>query len=85
MKEEDEIVVLQEFEFLSDADTLKGMLESNGIPAMVTDRLNPYGTIYSRPKVRVFARDLEAARRLMADTLDEDTLADMAMNARADD
>ncbi|MGM9803835.1 MAG: putative signal transducing protein [Muribaculaceae bacterium] len=65
MEHPEDLVKLQEYEFIADAYIIKGMLESNGIPATVTDEYNPYGSAFSKPRVLVFRRDEAAARELM--------------------
>ena len=64
MEKDDDLIKLEEYEFQVDAQIIKTMLEGNGIPAMVTDELNPYGSTFSKPRVRVFRRVAVAARRL---------------------
>ena len=66
MEKDQQLVTLESFGILSDAQMLKGMLEGNGIPAMVTEEYNPLGTVFSMSRVLVFAHDLDEARRLMA-------------------
>ena len=79
MEKDDDLIKLEEYEFQVDAHIVKGMLESNGIPAMVTDELNPYGSTFSKPRVLVFRRDEAAARRLMEQVqMSDDDLDAMA-------
>lgn len=83
MENNDELVLLEAYDFITDAQMLKGMLESNGIPAMVTEEYNPYGTTFSRSRVLVFAHDADKARQLMAQGgIGEDALDAMAENAK---
>ncbi len=83
MEKSDELVLLKKFYFVSEAQILKGMLESNGIPAMVTEEYNPYGTAFSMSRVLVFAHDYEAACALMnAASMGDDALDAMAEEAR---
>ncbi|MGN0213501.1 MAG: putative signal transducing protein [Muribaculaceae bacterium] len=79
MEKDDDLIKLGEYEFIADAYIIKGMLESNGIPAMVTDELNPYGSTFTKPRVLVFRRDEAAARELMqASSMSEGELDAMA-------
>lgn len=63
-----ETVTLQAYDTLAEAEIVRGMLQSNGIPAMVTEEHNPYGTLYAQPRVLVFDRDLQQARQLIGNT-----------------
>lgn len=81
MEKDDQLVMLESYESLSDAQMLKGMLESNGIPAMVTEEYNPLGTVFSMSRVLVFAHDLDEAKRLM----EAGSLPDGQLDAMADD
>ena len=72
MANENDLVTLCEFHDITNAEIVKSMLESNGIPAMVTDQINPFGTVFTMSKVRVFQRDYEAAKQL----LDENEIND---------
>ena len=40
-------VVLSEYPSVMEAEMVKGMLETNGIEAMVTEQYNPYGQAYA--------------------------------------
>lgn len=82
MEKDDDLIKLEEYEFQVDAQIIKTMLEGNGIPAMVTDELNPYGSTFSKPRVLVFRRDEAAARRLMKQVQLSD--ADLDAMAEAD-
>ena len=64
MAQENDLVTLEKFQNLTDAEIVKSMLESNGIPAMVTEQNNPFGATFTWPKVMVFSRDYEEAKRL---------------------
>ena len=83
MEKDDDLICLEKYEFIADAHIVKGMLESNGIPAMVTEEYNPYGTAFSMSRVLVFAHDYEAACALMtAASMGDDALDAMAEEAR---
>ena len=79
MEKDDDLICLEKYEFIADAHIVKGMLESNGIPAMVTDELNPYGSTLSKPRVLAVRRDEAAARELLKQVqLSDDDLDAMA-------
>lgn len=82
MEKDDDLICLEKYEFIADAHIVKGMLESNGIPAMVTDELNPYGSVFAKPRVLVFRRDEAAARELLKQVQLSD--ADLDAMAEAD-
>ena len=83
MEKDDDLICLEKYEFIADAHIVKGMLESNGIPAMVTEEYNPYGTAFSMSRVLVFAHDYEAACALMnAASMGDDALDAMAEEAK---
>ena len=58
-------VVLSEYPSIMEAEMVKGMLETNGIEAMVTEQYNPYGQAYAYSKVLVMDYDLEEAKKLL--------------------
>lgn len=58
-------VVLSEYPSVMEAEMVKGMLETNGIEAMVTEQYNPYGQAYAYSKVLVMDYDLEEAKKLL--------------------
>ena len=60
-------VVLSEYPSIMEAEMVKGMLETNGIEAMVTEQYNPYGQAYAYSKVLVMDYDLEEAKKLLED------------------
>ena len=64
-KNTSKMVELAEYPSLMEAEVVKGMLETNGIEAMVTEQYNPYGQAYAYSKVIVMDYDLEAAKRLL--------------------
>ena len=82
MEKDDDLICLEKYEFIADAHIVKGMLESNGIPAMVTGELDPYGSAFAKPRVLVFRRDEAAARELLKQVQLSD--ADLDAMAEAD-
>ena len=58
-------VVLSEYPSVMEAEMVKGMLETNGIEAMVTEQYNPYGQAYAYSKVLVMDYDFEEAKKLL--------------------
>ena len=64
-KDTSKMVKLAEYPSLMEAEVVKGMLETNGIEAMVTEQYNPYGQAYAYSKVIVMDYDLEAAKKLL--------------------
>ena len=79
MEKDDDLIKLEEYEFQVDAQIIKTMLEGNGIPAMVTGELDPYGSVFAKPRGLVFRRDEAAARRLMEQVqMSDDDLDAMA-------
>lgn len=48
-----------------EAYIVKGMLESNGIPALVRNENNLYVPVFDGVSVVVFEKDLEKARKLL--------------------
>ncbi|MGN0229775.1 MAG: putative signal transducing protein [Muribaculaceae bacterium] len=64
-KNTSKMVELAEYPSLMEAEVVKGMLETNGIEAMVTEQYNPYGQAYAYSKVIVMDYDLEAAKKLL--------------------
>ena len=81
MEKDDDLIKLEEYEFQVDAQ-IKTMLEGNGIPAMVTGELDPYGSVFAKPRVLVFRRDEAAARELLKQVQLSD--ADLDAMAEAD-
>lgn len=71
MKENDELAVLGEYENAIEASMVKGVLETNGLPAMLTNEI--MSTVlslapinYGMVRVLVFKRDLDLARKILA-------------------
>lgn len=64
-KNTSKMVELAEYPSLMEAEVVKGMLETNGIEAMVTEQYNPYGQAYDYSKVLVMDYDLEEAKKLL--------------------
>ena len=64
-KNTSKMVELAEYPSLMEAEVVKGMLETNGIEAMVTEQYNPYGQAYAYSKVIVMDYDLEEAKKLL--------------------
>lgn len=64
-EKEGKLVKLAEYSSIIDAEMVKGMLETNGIEAMVTEEYNPYGQAFSNSRVMVMEYDLEEAKRLL--------------------
>lgn len=64
-KDTSKMVKLAEYPSLMEAEVVKGMLETNGIEAMVTEQYNPYGQAYAYSKVIVMDYDLEEAKKLL--------------------
>ena len=64
-KNTSKMVELAEYPSLMEAEVVKGMLETNGIEAMVTEQYNPYGQAYAYSKVLVMDYDLEEAKKLL--------------------
>ncbi len=58
-------VVLSEYPSVMEAEMVKGMLETNGIEAMVTEQYNPIRGAYDYSKVLVMDYDLEEAKKLL--------------------
>ena len=72
MQKEDDIVTFQTYYNLMEAEIIRTKLESNGIPCFITDEsLGVLYPVYNQGgggvKVKVFARDLEKCRGVVAD------------------
>ena len=69
MKEkEDDLVVLNHYENAVDANVIAGMLKENGIPCMIqneTASLVLEMGNWSKPRILVFRRNLDAAKELI--------------------
>lgn len=70
MKDNEELIVLDEYENTIEASMVKGVLETNGIPAMLTNEimsnvLSLAPINYGMVRVMVFKRDLELAREIL--------------------
>ena len=71
MNNNDELAVLNEYENAIEASMVKGVLETNGVPAMLTNEI--MSTVlsiapinYGMVRVLVFRRDLDLARKILA-------------------
>ncbi len=71
----DRLICLATFPTLPEASIVKGMLEANGIPAILDNQI--FGSLYpigfnsiGGIPVMVFARDLDAARELLEEHSD---------------
>ena len=64
-KNTSKMVELAEYPSLMEAEVVKGMLETNGIAAMVTEQYNPIREPYDYSKVLVMDYDLEEAKKLL--------------------
>lgn len=70
MYDNDELAVLNEYENAIEASMIKGVLETNGVPAMLTNEI--MSTVlslapinYGMVRVLVFRRDLDLARKIL--------------------
>ncbi len=70
MDNEKELAVFGEYESAIEASMVKGVLETNGVPAMLTNEI--MSTVlslapihYGMVRVMVFRRDLDLARKIM--------------------
>lgn len=61
----DNTVIAAVYNTPEEAYIVKGMLESNGIPAMVANENNLYVPVFNGVNVFVFERDYEKARSLI--------------------
>ncbi|MDE5874149.1 MAG: DUF2007 domain-containing protein [Muribaculaceae bacterium] len=61
----DRTATLATYSTIEDAYIVKGMLESNGIPALVRNENNLYVPIFDGVSVMVFEKDFEKARKLL--------------------
>lgn len=71
MNDKDELVVLGEYENTVEASMVKGVLETNGVPAMLTNEimsnvLSLAPINYGMVRVMVFEHDLELAKQILA-------------------
>ena len=71
MNDNDELAVLCEYENAIEASMVKGVLETNGVPAMLTNEI--MSTVlslapinYGMVRVLVFRKDLDLARKILA-------------------
>lgn len=70
MKDKEDLVVLGEYENTIEASMIKGVLETNGIQAMLTNEimsnvLSLAPINYSMVRVLVFRSDLEQAKQVL--------------------
>lgn len=70
MKDNEDLVVLGEYENTIEASMVKGVLETNGIQAMLTNEimsnvLSLAPINYGMVRVLVFRSDIEQARKIM--------------------
>ena len=70
MKDKEDLVVLGEYENTSEASMVKGVLETNGIQAMLTNEimsnvLSLAPINYGMVRVLVFRSDIEQARKIL--------------------
>lgn len=70
MKDNEELVTLGEYENTIEASMVKGVLETNGVQAMLTNEimsnvLSLAPINYGMVKVLVFKSDLELARKIL--------------------
>ena len=76
----DELAVLSEYENAIEASMVKGVLETNGVPAMLTNEI--MSTVlslapinYGMVRVLVFRRHLDLARKILASSsINPDTI-----------
>lgn len=71
MKDNEELVVLGEYENTIEASMIKGVLETNGVQAMLTNEimsnvLSLAPINYGMVRVLVFKSDLEFAKKILA-------------------
>ena len=80
MYNNDELAVLNEYENAIEASMIKGVLETNGVPAMLTNEimstvLSLAPVNYGMVRVLVFRRDLDLARKILASSpINPDTI-----------
>lgn len=77
MKDKEELVILGEYENTIEASMVKGVLETNGIQAMLTNEimsnvLSLAPINYGLVRVMVFKSDLDLARQILASAPDEE-------------
>ena len=70
MYDNDELAVLNEYENAIEASMIKGVLETNGVQAMLTNEimstvLSLAPVNYGMVRVLVFRRDLDLARKIL--------------------
>ena len=65
MEKDNELVVFGKYETEAEANIVKGVLETNGIPAGVIGDGFAHAVIMSPMRVVVFRRDLEQAQQVM--------------------
>ena len=65
MEKDNETVVFGKYETAAEANIVKGVLETNGIPAGVIGDCFANAVLMSPMRVVVFRRDLEQARQVM--------------------
>lgn len=82
MQEQENIVVLRQFDNVIEANIVKGKLDANGIPCFLTDENlanlypgQPYLSI--RARLHIFEKDVQHAQQIMSESnlmvLDKDT------------
>lgn len=59
------MVTLSSYPSLPDAAIVKGMLEANGIPAVLSDNNNPYVPVFGGVDLLVNDADYDRARQLL--------------------
>ena len=64
--DQQKIVVLDKYDSAIDASIIKGVLETNGVPAGVMGDSTATALTMARVAVVVFERDLERARAILA-------------------
>lgn len=65
------MVVLSNYPNVQDASIVKGMLEANGIPSVISDQNNLYVPVFGGVSLLVREEDLEKARSLIEEHHDE--------------
>lgn len=65
------MVTLSNFPNIQDAAIAKGMLETHGIPCVISDQNNLYVPIFGGVSLLVPEEDIDEARRLLFDHKDE--------------
>lgn len=69
--ESERLVVFDEYADAVEANIVKGVLETNGIPCMLTNEnmssILPLTWAVSKVKLFIFAKDLDTAKRIMSE------------------